>query len=574
MSIPKPDSNLYKIRHSGAHILAQAVKRLYPEALPTIGPVIEHGFFYDFFIPNATLTIAELEKIETEMRKIVAANYPIEGEQVPFSKAREIYSNNKFKLEIIDSLEGETAGIYTQGEFKDLCRGGHTLSTGEVQHFKLTGVSGAYWRADCTREGLQRIYAIAFQTEAELSNHIKMIEEAKLYDHKLLGKKLDLFSFSNYAPGSVFFHPKGAAVFNALVEYSRSIQRKFNYLEIKTPLVLKEEFWKTSGHYENYKENMFFVNAGKEEEGFAIRPMNCPCAMIVYSQDLRSYKELPMRLSEYGMCHRNELSGTLNGLFRARVFTQDDAHIFCTDEQMEEVVFETLEIADIIYKKFGFNKIKMGLSTRPEKSIGTDLWWEKATKALENALVKSGKEFEIFHGEGAFYGPKIEIQVTDALGREWTCGTVQIDPNLPERFGLKYVDNDQSRKTPVAIHRAIFGSIERFFAILLEHSRGRLPFFVAPIQAKILTISSDQNEWANSISNRLEELSIRVEIDNKDQMISNKIKQAQQEQVPLMIIVGKKEVENNNVSVRTLDGKSSTMFIEDLLDLVIKYLRE
>lgn len=563
---------LHNIRHSAAHVLAEAVVNLFKEALPTIGPVTQDGFFYDFYLPNQTICETDLERIEVKMREIIKQNETIVGQQFSRQEARKLYENNKFKQEIIDQLEQETVGIYYQGNFFDLCRGGHTERTGDVKHFKLTTVAGAHWRADAKRESLQRIYGIAFETAQELENYITRIEQAKLYDHRLLGKKLDLFSFHNEAPGSVFYHDHGTFIFNKLIEYSRKLQREAGYQEIKTPVMLKEQLWHTSGHYENYKENMFFVSGNTEEnEHFAIRPMNCPCAMLLFDCELRSYKELPLRLSEFGLVHRNELSGALHGMFRTRVFTQDDAHIFCMPDQIQDEVVRVLELAKTIYQNFNFTNVRIALSTKPEKSIGDDSLWESATKALAYAMEKLEYAVDYKHGDGAFYGPKIEILVTDAIGREWQCGTVQIDFFLPQRFNLQYVDSDGIKKTPVVIHRAIYGSIERFFGILLEHSKGILPFWLAPVQATMLPITSEQNEYCQEIANRLNLAGIRATVDLRNEKISAKIRDAQLSKTQLMLVVGKREQELKQLTLRRLDGSQMpNVTLEDIYKLIEK----
>lgn len=566
--------DLHNIRHSAAHVLAEAVTTLFPAAQPTIGPVTQDGFFYDFYLPSQTLSEADLETIAAKMREIIARNEQIVGRQVTKAEAKQLYAKNKFKQEIIDQLEQDTVGIYSQGSFFDLCRGGHTERTGQVQHFKLTSVAGAHWRADVKREPLQRVYGVAFASAQELETYVARLEQAKLYDHRMLGKKLNLFSFHNEAPGSVFYHDHGTFVFNKLVEYSRSLQRAAGYLEVKTPVMLKEQLWHTSGHYENYKENMFFVAGNsREEENFAIRPMNCPCAMLLFAGELRSYKELPLRFSEFGMVHRNELSGVLHGLFRTRVFTQDDAHIFCTPAQIQAEVVEVLKLAQTIYKRFNFTNVRMALSTRPEKAIGDDALWEDATNALASAMTSLGYEFEYKEGEGAFYGPKIEILVTDAIGREWQCGTVQIDFFLPQRFELKYVDTDQHRKTPVVIHRAIFGSLERFFGVMLEHCKGVLPFWLAPVQAVVLPITDEQNLYAEEIAKKLNNFNIRTKFDSRNEKISAKIRDAQMEKVHLMLVVGKREQELQEITLRKLDGSQiANLKVEEVVKMAQEML--
>lgn len=544
--------SLEHLRHSAAHLLNQAVHELFPDAKPTIGPATETGFFYDFQ-PSHNFTLKDLPIIEERMRDIAKRNYSITGKQVTKEEARHMFENNPFKLELIDAIPNETVGIYWQGpDFYDLCKGGHVANLGEVVHFKLTGISGSYWRADRNGIPLQRISGVAFLTQEEMDNYFAAIEEAKRYDHRTLGQQLDLFSFHEEAPGSVFFHDKGVKLFNTLVAYSRFMQQD-DYQEIRTPLVNNQSLYVTSGHYDNYKENAFTLTV--DDADYWIRPMNCPSCALVFSEKPHSYRELPMRIAEYGMCHRYELSGVLHGLFRVRTFTQDDAHIFCTASQIEDEVIKVLNLTRTIYNKFGFSAIKMALSTRPEKSIGSLELWEKATTALSNALNACGLTFVIQEGEGAFYGPKIEMKIEDRMGREWQCGTIQVDFNIPQRFNLEYIQSDQSKAAPVMIHRAIYGSIERFLGIITEHFKGQFPFWLAPEQIRILTITDEQKEYAQTIHQQLKKAGIRVTIDTSSDQISAQIKNAQVMYVPWMIVIGKKEVAHNSVALRYLDGK-------------------
>jgi threonyl-tRNA synthetase len=550
----KEHNNLYKIRHSTAHLLAQAVTELYPEAILTLGPVKGHGFFYDFFLEER-LKEADLEKIEAQMHEIAKRNEPIIGKQIPKKEALEIYKNNKFKTEIISGLDVETVGIFEQGKFFDLCEGGHVSSTGTLKNFKLTALAGSYWRANRENEQLQRISGIAFESKKDLEQHIEMIEDLKKYDHRLLGKQLDLFSFHDESPGMPFFHSKGLKIFNKLIDHSRALQERDGYLEIQTPLILSEKLWKTSGHYENYKENMYFAKVSGDDHKIAIRPMNCPPCIILYKERPHSYKELPLKMAEFGKCHRFELSGVLHGLFRVRSFTMDDAHIYCTEDQISDEVEKVLKLAEEVYKPFGFTKIRMAISTMPEKRIGSDALWEQATNALKTALTARGQDFIVNEGEGAFYGPKIEILIEDNMGREWQCGTVQIDFFLPKNFELEYIASDQSRKTPVIIHRAIYGSLERFMGILTEHYKGRFPLWLAPVQARVLTITDKQGGYAQNVCNKLRSCGIRAELDGHQDKISAQIKRAQLDYIPWMIVLGAKEEENKTVTLRTLDGK-------------------
>lgn len=559
------ETQLYNLRHSAAHLLAQAVCELFPDTKLTIGPVTEDGFFYDF-LPLQNFKEEDLAKIEAGMHELSKKNYKIVGGQVPKDEAKKIYKDNRFKLEIIDGISDPTVGIYHQGDFFDLCRGGHVEAIGEIKYFKLTGISGSYWRGDRSGQPLQRISGIAFLTQEDLENHLKRLEDAKLYDHRRLGKQLDLFTFHDDAAGFPFFHAKGLLIYNKLIEYSREMQ-KDDYQEIRTPILNSENLYRTSGHYDNYKENMYSTEI--EGESYWLKPMNCPSHILIYKEKPRSYRELPIRYSEYGHVHRRELSGVLHGLFRVRGFTQDDAHIFCTAEQIEGEVKKVLGLVNEMYRKFGFNKIKMALSTKPAKSMGSDELWNKATTALANALKETNSNYIVQEGDGAFYGPKIDIKIEDSVGREWQCSTIQVDFNQPINFKLEYIDSDQKRNTPVIIHRAIFGSLERFLGVLLEHYKGLLPFWLAPIQTRILLITDSQREYSQKIKSILQSSGIRVEIDDSCDQISGQIRQAQMEKIPLMIVLGKKEQENETVTFRYNDGKQEFgIKLSDLLDKI------
>ena len=564
MSKKKISERLHNLRHSAAHLLAQAVLELYPGTKTTIGPVTERGFFYDF-LPPKNFTTEDLPIIEEKMRELAKKDEKIEGRQVSKQEAKKLFYDNEFKLEIIEDLpEDEQITIYSQGDFIDLCKGGHVASTGQIKHFKLTAVAGSYWRADKSGTPLQRISGIAFETRKELAVYLKQVEEAKLYDHRKLGKQLDLFSFHEEAPGMVFFHDKGTRIFNKLIDYLRNLQDEGGYQEIRTPLIMHESLWKTSGHYENYKENMFFTQI--EDATYCVRPMNCPGGVLLYKQRPHSYKELPLRVAEFGIDHRFELSGVLHGMFRVRGFTMDDAHIYCTSDQVADEVSSVLKLATKVYKKFGFENLKMALATRPEKSMGDPKLWDVATDALKKALEESGIAFDINEGEGAFYGPKIELRVEDAMGREWQCGTIQVDFNLPQRFELEYIDSDQSRKQPVMIHRAIYGSMERFIGILTEHYKGHFPFWLTPIQARILTITDKQLDYAKEIFAKLKEHGLRVELDESNNQISSQIKAAQIEKIPWMLVIGQKEQDQGTVTLRHVTGKQEFgLTVDDLL---------
>ncbi len=542
---------LFAMRHSAAHLLAHAITELFPGTILTIGPATEEGFFYDV-LPTRNFKEEDLPVIEAKMHEIAKRGYPITGGQVPKDEARKLYVNNKFKNEIIESIPGETVGIYRQGDFFDLCKGGHVTSIDEIKYFALTGLAGSYWRADRTKDVLQRISGVAFLTQEDLDAYHKRVEDAKLYDHRRLGKQLDLFSFHEEAPGMVFFHPKGLQIYNALIDYSRKMQNA-DYQEIKTPIVLNEALWHQSGHYDNYRDNMYFTKT--HDESCCVRPMNCPGSILVYNERPHSYRELPLRLSEYGLCHRYELSGVLHGILRVRAFTQDDAHIYCTMEQIVEEVMKVLTLANTMYKRFGFDNVTLVLTTRPEKSIGADEGWDYAIRSLQNALEQAGAPFTIKAGEGAFYGPKIEMHIQDALHRSWQCGTIQVDFFLPENFDMSYIDSDQSRKRPVIIHRAIYGSIERFLGVLLEHYKGAFPFWLAPVQARILVITDGQRSYAAEILQKLKQQNIRVEVDETGDQISAQIRRAQMDKIPWMLVLGKKEQEQQTVTLRDLAGK-------------------
>lgn len=558
----QPSQELYNIRHSAAHVLAQAVKELYPDTKVTIGPVTETGFFYDF-LPTKNFKEEDLPLIEKKMRQLVKKNYKIEGDQVPKDEARKLYHDNEFKCEIIDQVEGDTVGIYYQGDFFDLCKGGHVVSIGKIKHFKLMSISGSYWRADRDGIALQRITGVAFETKEELEEHLQFIKDAKTYDHRRLGKELDLFSFHDEAPGMPFFHAKGMIVYNGLIDYLRNLLRK-DYQEVRTPIILDESLWKRSGHYDFYKNNMYFTQI--DDAVSCVKPMNCPGAVLLYKVRPRSYRELPLRLAEFGIDHRQELSGVLHGLFRVRAFTMDDAHVFCTIDQIEDEVGKMLELCEKVYKTFGFESISMAISTKPEKAMGSDADWETAISALTDAMSKRGIDFAIQEGEGAFYGPKIEVVIKDNMKREWQCGTIQIDFNMPINFELDYIASDQSKQRPVMIHRAIYGSLERFYGILLEHFKGRLPFWLAPVQARVLTITSNQDAYADDVLGKLKAHGLRAEADYSGDKISAQIRRAQMEKVPWMIVLGDKELEKGTVTLRDLDGKQEfDLSVEALL---------
>lgn len=538
------------MRHSAAHVMAQAILRIYPEAKLTIGPVVEDGFYYD--IDMAPVSEDAFGRIETEMKKIVKDKLPIERQEVAKSEALALYRNEPYKLEMINDLEDGTITIYRQGEFVDLCRGPHVPNTGFVKAFKLMKASGAYWRADQTKAQLQRIYGTAFFDKKELNAYLNFLEEARKRNHRRIGTSLDLFSFQDEAPGMAFFHPKGMAMWNALLDYWREEHRAAGYVETKTPIMLQRKLWERSGHWDNYRENMY--TATIDDIDYAIKPMNCPGGMLLFGRKHHSYRDLPVRAAEIGLVHRHELSGVLNGLFRVRAFHQDDAHIFMTPDQIQAEILSVLQLVDRIYSRFGLG-FHLELSTRPEKSIGTDEQWQIATDGLESALKAYGADYKINEGDGAFYGPKIDVHIKDALGRTWQCGTIQLDMNMPERFDLTYIGADNERHRPIMIHRVIYGSIERFFGILVEHFAGQFPLWLSPVQVVLLPINDDLIPFAKQTSARFGQLGLRTEVDQRSESLNRKVRDAQLNKIPLILTCGAKEMENATVSVRTLDGQ-------------------
>jgi threonyl-tRNA synthetase len=553
---------LYNLRHSAAHLLAHAVTELYPTTKLTIGPVTDEGFFYDF-LPEKNFKEEDLALIEAKMHEIAKRNLPIIQKSISKQEAQKLFKDNPFKLELIKDIPDAEVGLSCQGNFCDLCKGGHVKSTGELQHFKILNISGSYWRADKNNQALQRITGIIFPSEEAMLEHERLKEEAAMCDHRRIGKQQDLFSFHDVAAGFPFFHPKGLVVFNKLTENMRTAQKNV-YTEVKTAQIMSESLWKISGHYDHYRDKMYFTMI--DDQPYCIKPMSCPGAHLLFREKPRSYRELPMRLSEFGFVHRHELSGVLHGLFRVRAFTQDDAHIFCTPEQLEQEISHVIKLAINTYNKFGFKNVSMALATRPKDSMGSDELWEKATSALRNALIENKVKYEVREGDGAFYGPKVDMYIEDAMGRQWQCGTVQVDFNMPINFGLTYVAADQSRQVPVVVHRAIYGSLERFMGILLEHFKGVLPFWLAPVQVKVLTITDAQKDYAKSIMEQLRALDIRVELDESSDPIAGQIKNAQQEKVPMMLVLGKKEMAYNTVTIRHRDGtQEASVSLEALL---------
>ncbi len=561
-------NDLSILRHSAAHLAAQAILELYPGTLLTIGPATEEGFFYDF-LPPRNLKEEDLHAIEERMHELSKKNYPLKHRDISKDEARALFKNNPFKLEMIDEIPSDMVGLSEQGDFKDLCRGGHVTSTGEIKHFKLLGLSGSYWRADKSKQALQRIHGTAFFTAEELSAFEKHQEDLLQYDHRRLGKQLDYFSLHDDAAGFPFFHPKGQQIIMTLMAYMRQLHKEYDYKEIATPTVLNADLWRRSGHYHHYKENMYFSEIDGTQ--YAIKPMNCPGAFLIFGHHPRSYRELPLKLAEFGHVHRFELSGVLHGLLRVRAFTIDDTHIFCTLEQVEQEILKILEIAFRVLKKCDFTSINLAVSTRPAKSMGSDAEWKLATKALEDALTKFGQPFAIQEGEGAFYGPKIEIVIKDAMGRAWQTGTVQVDFFQAQNFDLTYVSAEGKQERPVIIHQAIYGSLERFFAILLEHYKGHLPFWLAPVQIRILTITEGQDAYAQDLYARLKKEGMRVEVDLSSDKITSKVKSAQLAKIPWMLVVGNKEVEAGTVSIRYADGKQE---LGVSLDVLLKKAHE
>jgi threonyl-tRNA synthetase len=546
------NNDIMALRHSAAHLLAHAVKELYPETILTIGPATEEGFFYDT-LPKRNFKEEDLPLIEARMKEIADRNLPLTHEMMSKEEARKLYKNNPYKLELIDGIPGDMVGIARQGDFYDLCKGGHVDSTGMLKNVKLTHISGSYWRADRSKQALQRISGIVFFTAHDLAAHEKAKEEAAKYDHRKIGKQLDLFSFHDEGVGFPFFHPKGKLVINLMMAYMRKLQQENNYQEISTPTMLSAELWKRSGHWAHYKDKMYFCNI--DESVYAVKPMNCPGSILVYATRPRSYRELPLKLAEYGHVHRHELSGVLHGLMRVRAFTQDDAHIYCMPDQIEHEVITIIKIAYAMLNKFGFKDIDVTVSTKPDDAMGSQELWDKATNALKGALQSLSIPFSVSQGEGAFYGPKIEFRIKDSMGREWQCGTVQIDFFQPENFDLEYIASSGQRERPVMIHQAIFGSLERFFAILLEHYKGHLPFWLAPEQIRLLTITDAQKEYAQNVAQQLKKQDLRVTMDETSDQISGKIKRAQEEKIPWMLVIGQKEVDNNTITLRHNDGK-------------------
>lgn len=567
----KEDEKLNVLNHSCAHLLAQAVKHLYPDAKFWVGPVISDGFYYDIDLGNEVIKEEDLAKIEKEMKKIAKDGKRIVRQVLTKEEALEKFKDDFYKLDLINNMEENTViSCYTQGDFTDLCRGPHVETVKVLKHFKLLKVSGAYWKGDANNQMLQRIYGVCFETEEDLEKHLEFLEEAKKRDHKKLGRELDLFMLSEYGPGFPFFLNNGMIIRNELENFWYKEHAKEGYEFIKTPIMLNKDLWEISGHWYNYRENMYTSEI--DDKVFAIKPMNCPGGMLVYKNSLHSYKDLPLRIGELGQVHRHEASGALNGLFRVRTFTQDDAHIFMREDQIEEEVIRLINFIDRIYSIFGLT-YDIELSTRPEeKYIGDIAIWEKSEKALEDACIKAGRTCKINPGDGAFYGPKLDFHIKDSLGRVWQCGTIQLDMNLPERFDLTYVDKDGSKKRPVMLHRVIYGSIERFIGILIEHYAGAFPLWLAPIQVNIIPVSNEHHlEYANKLSNLLDSDEIRVKLDDREEKLGYKMRESQVKKIPLTVIIGEKEINSNTVSYRKF-GSEETNTVS--IDEFRKYLKD
>lgn len=563
----KQEESLEVIRHSTAHLLAQAVKSLFPTAQVTIGPVIEDGFFYDFAF-GRSFTPEDLEAIEAKMQELAKANYPVTRRELPRDEAIKYFKSigEEYKAKIIADIPAtEVLSLYKQGDFEDLCRGPHVPSTGFLKAFKLTKLAGAYWRGDSNNEMLQRVYGTAWADKKALADYLFRIEEAEKRDHRKLGKSLDLFHFQDIAPGMVFWHPKGWTIYQELEGYMRGRLADFGYQEIRTPQLVDKVLWEKSGHWANFRDDMFVTET--DNRFYAVKPMNCPCHVQVFNHGLKSYRDLPVRFSEHGNCHRCEPSGSLHGLMRVRNMVQDDGHIFCTENQIQSEVDAMLELVQSSYKDFGFNEIKYRLALRPEKRVGSDEVWDKAENSLKQAMKSRNIEWVDAPGEGAFYGPKIECSLADCLGRIWQCGTIQVDFSMPERLEASYIAEDGSKQIPVMLHRAILGSFERFMGILIEHYAGKLPLWLSPVQVAVLTISEKQNEYAEKVTQTLQKRGIRANFDLRNEKIGFKIREHTLQKVPYLLVIGDKEVETGQVSVRSREGVDlGVMTIDTICD--------
>ena len=565
----RDDEGLEILRHSCAHLIGHALKQLYPDAKMAIGPTIENGFYYDVDLEHR-LTDADLDILEKRMLELAKTSYPVVKKVVSWQEARDAFEvrGESYKVEILDQniAKTDTPGLYHHEEYVDMCRGPHVPNMSFCQHFKLMSVNGAFWRGDSDNKMLQRIYGTAWPDKKQLKAYLNRLQEAEKRDHRKIGKKLDLFHMQTEAPGMVFWHPKGWSIYQTIESYMRRQQRQYGYQEIKTPQVVERSLWEKSGHWEKFSEQMFTTHS--ENFDFAIKPMNCPCHIQVFNQGLKSYKELPIRLAEFGSCHRNEASGALHGIMRVRGFVQDDAHIFCAEESIQEEVSTFIDMLHEVYADFGFTEILYKLSTRPEERVGSDQDWDKAEAALEESLDAKGLDWQLLPGEGAFYGPKIEFSLKDCLGRVWQCGTIQVDFSMPGRLGAQYVTEDQERKVPVMLHRAVLGSFERFIGILIEQYEGAFPFWLAPEQAAILNITDKQSEYCKNIHKKLEESGYRAHLDLRNEKIGFKIREHTIKKIPFLLVVGDKEVENNTVAIRTRKGEDlGVMSLEEVLTL-------
>ncbi len=566
---PKDPEGVEIIRHSCAHLVGHAVKQLFPEAKMVIGPVIDEGFYYDIAIARP-FTPDDMQAIEKRMNELINQDYDVIKKLTPRAEVIELFTERgeDYKLRLIEDMPDETEmGLYFHQEYVDMCRGPHVPNTRFLKSFKLTRFSGAYWRGDSKNEQLQRIYGTAWADKKQLAAYVKRIEEAEKREHRKLGKRLDLFHMQEEAPGMVFWHPNGWTIYQVLEQYMRKVQRENGYLEIKTPQVVDRILWEKSGHWTNYADNMFVTQS--ESRDYAIKPMNCPCHVQVYNQGLKSYRELPLRLAEFGACHRNESSGALHGIMRVRGFVQDDAHIFCTEEQMQAESADFIRLTQKVYEDFGFTDIELKLSTRPEQRVGSDEQWDRAEKALADALDSAGLAYELQPGEGAFYGPKIEFSLRDCLGRVWQCGTLQLDFNLPVRLDAEYVSEDNSRQHPVMLHRAILGSFERFIGILIEHYEGAFPAWLAPTQAVVMNISEKQGDFAKKVEKNLLESGFRVNSDLRNEKIGFKIREHTLLKVPYLLVIGDREVETQTIAVRTRGGEDlGSMSVDQFSELL------
>lgn len=563
------DADLEKLRHSCSHILAQAVKKLFPQAQLGIGPAIEEGFYYDF--DNVDFKEEDLAKIEKEMHRIIKENHKFEETEVSKKKAEEMLKGEPYKLDLLQELTGKIT-FYKNGNFTDLCKGPHIKTTGEITSFKLTRIAGAYWKGDSNKPMLQRIYGLAFKTEKELKDYLTLLEEAEKRNHVRLGKELGLFSIHEEGPGFPFFHPKGMIIWQELMKYWKEEHNKEGYQEIKTPIILNRKLWEQSGHWDHFKENMYFTKI--DDKDFAVKPMNCPGGILVYRSTLHSYRELPLKLAEVGLVHRHELSGVLNGLLRVRCFHQDDAHIYCMEDQIKDEVIRIIRLIDRMYKTFKLG-YHMELSTKPENHIGSDEVWETAENALKDALKEIKADYKLNPGDGAFYGPKIDFHIRDSLGRTWQCATIQVDFAMPERFELTYEGADGKKHTPVMIHRVVYGAIERFLGILIEHYAGKFPTWLSPVQVVLMTVTDRNEKFAKEVFALMKQEGIRVELDDRSESIGKKVRDNQVKHINYMITLGDKEQENKTLAIRTRDGKVRFgVKVEDFLQEITKEIRE